>query len=135
MVRGNSLQPRRAAAPRENTREWTLGTLSLTLCIDEDLSAEVAAFRARNFPFVYESGRFADVEDLIDSHSLHIVTRIGSELAAYSRITTSEFLVFSYFTEGLADLPSDADTWSLGKVSVGAEWRRAELLTVVVMSL
>jgi hypothetical protein len=119
---------------QNNARQWTLGSLGLTLCREEDLSAEVAAFRAHTFRYVYESGQFADVEDLIDSHSLHIVARIGRKVSAYSRITPgSDFLVFSYFTEGLAELPTAADTWSLGRVGVGPEWRRAELNTVVAL--
>jgi hypothetical protein len=113
--------------------EWNVGTLSLTLCTAEHLSADVAAFRAQVFPHVYESARYAEVEDLIDSHSLHIVMGICSKVSGYCRITTSKFLVFSYFTDGLAELPSAADTWSLGRGGVGAEWRRAELLTVVVI--
>jgi hypothetical protein len=94
---------------------------------------EAAAFRTEIFPNEYKSGRFAVVEALIDSHSWHNVIRIGRKISGYSRITTSEFLVFSYFTEGLAELPSGADTWSLGRVGIGPEWRRAELLTVAVI--
>jgi hypothetical protein len=116
-----------------DARQWNFEKLNLTLSAEADLSAEVAAFRAQIFASVYESKRYADVEDLIDSHSLHIVMRIARKVSAYSRITTGKFLVVSYFTEGLAELPSTPDTWSLGRGSVGAEWRRAELLTVVVI--
>jgi hypothetical protein len=118
---------------QHNTDKWSLGILSFALCTEADLSAEIAAFRAHIFPNVYESGQFATVEDLIDFHSLHIVLRINSKVSAYSRITSAEFLVFSYFTESLAELPSAADTWSLGRGGVAVEWRRAELLTVVVI--
>jgi hypothetical protein len=45
---------------QNNVRQWTLGSLRLTLCTKEDLSAEVAAFRAHTFRYVYESGQFAD---------------------------------------------------------------------------
>jgi hypothetical protein len=79
------------------------------------------------FPNVYKSGQFATVEDLIDFHSLHIVLRINNNVSAYSRIPSAEFLVFSYFTESLAELPSAADTWSLGRGGVAVEWWRAEL--------
>jgi hypothetical protein len=118
---------------QDHTCQWNVGSLSLSLCTEEHLSAEVTAFRAQIFLGVYESGRYADVEDFIDSHSFHIVMRIGSKVSAYCRITTSKFLVFSYFTEGLDELPSTADTWSLGRGGVGLEWRRAELLTAIVI--
>jgi hypothetical protein len=102
----------------------------LVTAVSEGLTEEMDRLRCLCFP---EPDGSASSRDEFDSRSLHVVTMVEGDLAAYGRLTPGPKSVFETWTHGKAIIPTGPNIVDLGRCLVAPQYRGLDLMMLVCL--